>query len=126
MRRAVVFLGPTLGADAARSILDAEYRPPAAHGDVYRLLGQAEPPRAIGLVDGYFQAVPAVRHKEILYALSRGVHVFGAASMGALRAVELADFGMVGVGEIFAAYRDRLLEDDDEVAVEHAPASAGF
>ena len=126
MSRSVIFLGPTLGQEAARSILDADYRPPAAHGDIYRLLAQGPPPAVIGLVDGYFQSVPAVRHKEILWALSRGVHVFGAASMGALRAVELADFGMVGVGDVFAAYRDGVIEDDDEVAVEHAPSAAGF
>jgi len=52
--------------------------------------------------------------------------VFGSASMGALRAAELASFGMEGVGAIFEAYRDGLLKDDDEVAVTHAPAEAGF
>ena len=50
--------------------------------------------------------MPAVWHKEILWAIGQGVHVFGAASMGALRAAELAPFGMRGVGRIFEAYRD--------------------
>jgi hypothetical protein len=45
--------------------------------------------------------------------------------MGALRAAELAAFGMVGVGEIFAAYRDGTIEDDDEVAVVHGPPELG-
>ena len=63
----------------------------------------------------------SVWHKEILWALTRGVHVFGAASVGALRAVELERYGMRGVGEIFRAYRDGELEDDDEVAVVHIP-----
>lgn len=98
--------------------------PPAANGDVYRAVSAA--PTAIGLVDGYFENVPAVWHKEILYALSQGVHVFGAASMGALRAAELSEFGMVGVGAIFAAYRDNRLEDDDEVAVVHGPAELDY
>ena len=78
--------------------------PPAAQGDVYR--AALSRPVAIGLVDGYFERVPAVWHKEILWALSQGIHVFGSASMGALRAAELAPFGMVGVGAIFEAYRD--------------------
>ena len=52
--------------------------------------------------------------------MSQGIHVFGSASMGALRA-ELCPFGMVGVGRIFEAYRDGELEDDDEVAVIHGP-----
>jgi hypothetical protein len=46
--------------------------------------------------------------------------------MGALRAAELATFGMVGVGTIFEAYRDGVLEDDDEVAIEHASEEFGF
>ena len=64
---------------------------------------RAHRPRAIGLIDGVFLDVPAVWHRELLWALSEGVHVFGAASMGALRAAELAPFGMRGVGTIFAA-----------------------
>ena len=63
-------------------------------------------PRAVGIIDGYFQQVPSVWHKEILWAMAQGVHVFGSASMGALRAAELAPFGMRGVGLIFEAYRD--------------------
>jgi hypothetical protein len=46
--------------------------------------------------------------------------------MGALRAAELAPFGMEGVGEIFAAYCDGTFEDDDEVAVIHCPAELGW
>jgi len=88
----------------------------------------------VGIIDGYFQQVPSVWHKEILWAMARGVHVFGSASMGALRAAELAPFGMRGVGLIFEAYRDGRLapyaaepfEDDDEVAVVHGAAEVGF
>jgi hypothetical protein len=88
----------------------------------------------VGLVDGYFQDVPSVWHKEILWAMAGGVHVFGSASMGALRAAELTAYGMRGVGPIFEAFRDGRLpsyedecfEDDDEVAVVHRPAEAGF
>jgi hypothetical protein len=54
------------------------------------------------------------------------VHVFGSSSMGALRAAELADFGMQGIGAIFEAYSSGRLEDDDEVAVAHRSASEGF
>src|SRR5262249_27403413 len=83
-------------------------------------------PRAIGIIDGYFDGMPAVWHKEILWALTQGIHVFGSASMGALRAAELHPFGMQGVGNIFEAYRSGELEDDDEVAVLHGPAEAGY
>ena len=120
----VVFAGPTIPAVEIRARLDCTVLPPAAVGDVLRAVRGA--PRAIGLIDGVFERALPVWHKEILWALSRGVHVFGAASMGALRAAELHSFGMVGVGRIFAAYRDGELEADDEVAVLHGPAEVGF
>ena len=62
---------------------------------------------AIGLVDGYFGGAAAVWHKEILYALSLGVRVLGASSMGALRAAECAAYGMEPVGEIARGLRQR-------------------
>lgn len=130
---AYVFLGPTLPLDDARSVLDAVYLPPVRHGDVWRVAAYCQP-SAIAIIDGYFENVPSVWHKEILWAMSQGIPVFGASSMGALRAAELEQFGMVGIGRIFAAYRDGVFppyneepfEDDDEVAVIHGPAESGY
>jgi len=119
-----VFLGPTLPVRDAHRYLDAEYLGPAAQGDVLRLLPKR--PRAIAIVDGRFEDVPAIWHKEILLAMEAGVHVFGAASMGALRAAELDALGMRGVGEIYRAYARGRIEDDDEVAVAHGPAEHGY
>jgi hypothetical protein len=116
---AYVFLGPTLPVDEARRILDAVYLPPAAAGDLCALLHSPAEVTAIGLVDGLFQQQPAIWHKELLFALSRGIPVYGSSSMGALRAAELAAFGMIGVGKVFEAFRDGVYEDDDEVAVIH-------
>jgi hypothetical protein len=121
---AVVFLGPSLSVEVAKRYLPAVYHRPAAQGDVLRVLPQR--PRLIGIIDGYFETVPAVWHKEILHAMSVGVHVLGAASMGALRAAELEPFGMVGVGQVFEWYRSGAIEDDDEVAVAHGPADSGY
>ena len=131
--RACVFLGPSLPLADARAILRATYLPPAGQGDLYRAVRDHEP-EAIGLIDGYFEQVPAVWHKEILWALDRGVQVYGASSMGALRAAELDQFGMIGIGKVFEAYRtgvfppfvDEAFEDDDEVAVAHGPAELGY
>jgi hypothetical protein len=122
--KTVVFSGPTLRGEDRDEALGFDWRGPAAQGDVYR--AALEGPAAIGVIDGYFETVPAVWHKEVLWAMSRGVRVYGAASMGALRAAELAHFGMVGVGEVFEAFRDGALEDDDEVAVLHGPADDGY
>ena len=119
-----VFLGPTLAEKDARAELDAVYLPPVAAGDVYRLWRRR--PRAIGIVDGYFDRVPAVWHKEIMWIMERGVHVFGGAGLGALRAAELDRFGMRGVGRVYQAFRDGTLDRDDEVAVRHASADDGY
>lgn len=81
---------------------------------------------AIAIVDGYFERVPAVWHKEILWAMSEGVHVFGAASMGALRAAELSMFGMRGVGEVYRDFAEMRLEDDDEVTLVHGDEASGY
>ena len=79
----VVFLGPSLAEADARAILpDARYLPPAAAGDLYNAL--ASEPSAFVIVDGFFDQVPSVWHKEVLFALSRGVPVYGASSLGAL------------------------------------------
>ena len=48
-RPPVVFLGPSLPLETARDILDAEYRPPAAQGDILRACEMAPP--AIGYVN---------------------------------------------------------------------------
>jgi hypothetical protein len=119
-----IFTGPTLPWAEAAKVLDAEYLPPAAIGDVYKAAQKG--PWAIGIIDGFFESTPSVWHKEVLWAMAQGIHVFGASSMGALRAAELADFGMVGVGSIFQAYRDGTIEDDDEVAVVHGPPELGY
>jgi hypothetical protein len=120
----VVFLGPTLDRRTAESILPATYLPPVSLGDVYAVA--RERPWGIGIIDGAFDRVPAVWHKEILWAMSRGIHVFGSSSMGALRAAELHRFGMVGIGTVFEAFRDGALTDDDEVAIVHGPPERGY
>ena len=119
----IVFSGPSLAGSAVP--LDGfEVRGPVRQGDVY--LAALDRPAAIGIIDGYFEGVPSVWHKEILWAMLHGIPVLGAASMGALRAAELDRFGMIGIGEIYAAYRDGALEDDDEVALVHGPEELGY
>ena len=119
----VVFVGPTLAAAEARALLPgADVRGPVAVGDVLRLRRVAR----IAIVDGYFERMAAVWHKEILFALAARTAVYGASSMGALRAAELAPFGMVGVGAIARDFRRGTLVDDDEVAVAHLPADSGY
>src|SRR6266571_3221964 len=72
--------GPTLWKDSVLQAEDLAWLPPAGQGDVYRIAHKRPP--AIGLIDGRFETCPAVWHKEILCALTQGIPVYGAASMG--------------------------------------------
>ncbi len=99
-------------------------RGPAQMGDLERAI--ADGATAIGLVDGHYQQVGAVWHKEILFALSSGVAVYGAASMGALRAAECEPFGMIPIGTIARRYCSGELYDDADVALTNGPAELGF
>ena len=74
---AIIFAGPTISAERAPAIAGVEWRPPARQGDIYK--ATLSRPAAIGLVDGYFEVIPTVWHKEILWAMTLGIHVYGAA-----------------------------------------------
>lgn len=120
----VIFAGPSLPPSERDGFSGFSFRPPVRQGELYAAARRGA--RVIGIIDGYFDGVPAVWHKEVLWALQQGIAVFGAASMGALRAAELHDFGMQGIGRIFRDFRDGHLCDDDEVALLHGPDEAGY
>jgi TfuA protein len=112
----VIFIGPSLSREKARKILDADYRLPAKKGDLLQLI--LKEVDIIGLVDGYFlQDYPPTPIEVYNLVRKRSVKVFGSSSLGALRAVELGKYGMIGIGKIFRLFRDGILESDDEVAV---------
>jgi hypothetical protein len=116
----IAFAGPSLPAADRAAFAGIDWRPPAEAGDLLGL--DADAGSTICLIDGYFDHRPAVRHKEILLLLSRGVRLFGASSIGALRAAEMQAFGMIGIGAIFRAYARGTITGDDEVALVHADA----
>ncbi len=124
-RRVYVHTGPTLSAADVRSVIpEAVVLPPVAATDLLRLdLRRGD---VVVIVDGYFQQAQAVRHKEILLLLERGVEVWGAGSMGALRAAELHPLGMRGAGAVFRLYTRGVIDGDDEVGVTHGPAERGY
>ncbi|MFZ0441160.1 MAG: TfuA-related McrA-glycine thioamidation protein [Methanobacterium sp.] len=114
-KKIIVFTGPSLLPNEANKILEADYRPPVSRGDVTKAL--KDKPDIIIIIDGLFHQKPAVSHKEILEAINNNVIVVGGASMGALRAAELDDLGMIGVGQVYKDYRRGNIESDDDVAV---------
>ncbi|MGH9881434.1 MAG: TfuA-like protein, partial [Pyrinomonadaceae bacterium] len=111
----VVFLGPSLDSNEAATHLEARYLPPIRRGDLPRVI--ADGAQAIGIIDGEFGQSLAVSVMEICAGLKQGVRIWGAASMGALRAAECQSVGMVGVGWIFQKYAEGFLRADDEVAL---------
>ncbi len=119
-----IFAGPSLPTRHRPSDPDLEWRPPATAGDLLAMLDR--PPHRLCLIDGYFDSCPAPWHKELMLLMEKGNIVFGAASMGALRAAELDRFGMIGVGAVYRAYRDGRLSGDDEVALIHATDRLDF
>ena len=121
MVKIIVYTGLSLPFDEAKEILDSTedaeviYKRPIQRGD----LGQAlkEHPDIIAIIDGVFHQSSAVGHKEILNAMKNGIKVYGASSMGALRASELDTLGMVGVGYVYTQYTTGEVDSDDDVAV---------
>lgn len=114
-----VYVGPTLAAQQVLSVVpSAIIHPPVAHGDLLRLDWKLND--VVVIIDGYYHQTGSVRHKEVLMLLAAKVSVIGCASMGALRAAELHEFGMLGHGVVFEMYRDGVIDADDEVAVAHA------
>jgi hypothetical protein len=113
---AAVFTGPSLAIEEARELLEhpALVLPPIQRGDLGRL---PDTVRVVLILDGVFYSDQAVSPREILLALRDGIQVLGASSMGALRAAELEPFGMVGVGEVYDAYRAGELQSDADVAL---------
>jgi hypothetical protein len=125
MGKVVVYAGPTISADEVHAVLpEALVRPPAARGDL--LVDQWAAGDVAVVIDGYFRERRSVGHKEILRLLGAGVRVIGAASMGALRAAELAACGMDGTGDVFQMYASGEIDGDDEVGMLHGPADQGY
>ncbi len=108
-----VFVGPSLE-QAGRVLHPAlTYLPPAARGDI---AAASECYDSILLIDGVFHHDLAPAPKEV-YAATQQVRMFGAASMGALRAAECYVYGMVPLGTIARWYVRGVIDGDDEVAV---------
>jgi hypothetical protein len=117
----VVFTGPSLSVENAKAILPgADYRPSIVRGDLNNL---PKGTKVVGIIDGVFYSETAVAHKEIIAVMKKGIKVFGSSSMGALRAAELTEFGMAGVGRIYECYRSGRIVKDDEVAVTFNPVT---
>ena len=109
----VAFVGPSVHPELWT--LPVELRPPAVLGDMAP--EQFRPGATVVFIDAAFLQSPAPTHLEILRLIERGHRVIGAASAGALRAVELRAYGVELAGSVAEAFRTNVIVDDGEVAV---------
>lgn len=116
----IVFAGPSVPAATRVHHPAIDWRPPAEAGDLLALLN--ERPEKVLLIDGLFDERASVKHKEAMALMAAGTRLYGATSMGALRAAELHGEGMIPLGAIANAYLSGLLVGDDEVALVHGDA----
>lgn len=118
MKRCYLFAGPS-----AHNLDLAKYSwlvnlGPAKQSDVLDLLKYSKVTDII-LADGLYKSIPAPWHKELILALHRGINIIGTSSIGALRASEMSQYGLVGYGKVYE-YLKSSLTDDSEVAVVHS------
>ena len=117
MTDVIIYLGPSLPLDVAKQILpEAIFRPPIRKGNID---SNPSSPQLIGIIDGAI--APMIKPKEVLRALFRGITVLGASGIGALRAVELCPYGMIGIGTIFDWFKTGYLQNDDAVICTYDP-----
>lgn len=125
--KVLIFSGPTLsGQTDFKNSLHSKFvfHPPVRCGDI--LEAHREGYDKILVVDGFFEFVASVWHKEIADVIQKGGTIIGCSSMGALRAVELQGYGMLGFGKIFNDFNTGKIRDDDEVTVAHLSAEQDF
>jgi hypothetical protein len=113
LMKIAVFAGPSLPPEDRVMHAGLVYFAPAKRGE---LEAAAHTFDAVLLIDGVFHQDFPTTPKEMLRACSQ-TRLFGAASMGALRAAECRPFGAIPLGAIAQWYARGIIEGDDEVAV---------
>lgn len=120
MLKTIVFVETSLAhAEAINFLPNAFYMPSIKKGDVIKAIKMGY--KRIVIIDGHFGWTPSIWHKEIMMALDYKIEVFGAASMGAIRAAELDMYGMKGIGTVYSMYKNEDIDGDDEVAIVVSP-----
>ncbi len=118
----ILFAGPSL-TTRSRELTDSlkiELRSPVKRRDIDRLVAEGYT-GIIAIADGVFNQSAAVGHAEIRRALEHGCTVYGLSSMGAIRAWEMRNLGMIGYGRVYSYFTQMADFQDDEMALLHGP-----
>ncbi|MBP2849280.1 TfuA-like protein [Dickeya oryzae] len=118
-RKPIVFGGPSVSAIKKHDDV-IEYRPPIQGGELAALAGSGRP---VLIADGLFGTKMSVTVVECLEFIQAGGLLLGCSSMGALRAADCYNSGMVGVGQIFHGYVMGYYHSDADVAVRYHSGS---
>lgn len=115
------FVGPSLPKSLRKhySHKGVNFHPPLGQADLIDHVEWFQKNDIILVADGFYKDLPSTWHKEILYAIKKGFKVVGCSSIGALRATECEDYGMLGFGSIYQWFKEGLLYDDSDVALLH-------
>lgn len=113
-----VFVGPSLPLQQRVRLPQERFdlRPPAARGELAALNETKLPGTSIvALIDGLMVGAygPSIDETRIL--VESGHIVFGASSLGALRAAELCSHGMLGVGWVYKQFVSGALHCDSDL-----------
>lgn len=123
----ILYAGPSLTARSKQIIaeLDIDLRPPVKRREI-QYLTESGYRGVIAIVDGVFNQSAAVGHAEIRKAIQHGCTVYGLSSMGAIRAWEMRNLGMIGYGRVYSYFESMDDFQDDEMALLHGPGPDYF
>lgn len=107
-----IYAGLSLSQSELAALLpEAEFHQPIERYDLLKDIDLGY--NVVGIIDGKFQQSLAVNSSEILDAIRCGLKMYGSSSMGALRAAEMAHFGMIGCGAIYEFVKKSPIFQDD-------------
>lgn len=114
-RKPIIFGGPSLlGLKLDDEMF--EIKPPVRAGDLNSFMTGNE---TVLIVDGLFGSKMSISVVECLDFLNKGGHLLGCSSMGALRAADCYNKGMIGLGGVFLGFLSGYYHSDADVAVRY-------
>lgn len=134
LRTLTIFVGPSLRPADHQALharierrgdgdVRVDVRPPVRRGDLIDVVEGGQEADLVLVIDGEFGQELSLSVLEIREAITSGLLVLGAGSMGAMRAAECDVLGMLGFGWVFRGFRSGWLRSDAEVALLFDPLS---